>query len=307
MTIELYGDVVADEWDWLYEVFQIPHCCPKNVRDALKDLPADEDLIIEVNSPGGDVWAGFEIYGLLSKISGRTEAHIIALAASAATTITSACTKVLASPVAQFMIHQPAACAGYVNNEGARQLTNFLDSVKASIINGYVVKSGGKATRKTFEKLVDNETFMPIQDAIDLGLVDGFLDTDEEAEALLSSGGGLRLNNAAGGGIGPDGLLERYNAAVKAGTMQEVPGHPVERESTGEPEICGQMDGCAVGNHEQIAEGIRKGVEAALGAGCVNILQEDPVITENREIVENLIADWRLQAAIDLERARPMP
>ena len=34
---------------------------------------------------------------------------------------------------------------------------------------------------------------------------------------------------------------------------------------------------------------------------------EDPRITENREIVENLIADWRLQAAIDLERARPMP
>ena len=182
MKIELYGDVVSDEYDWLYSLFEIPHCCPKNVRDAMKELPEDEDLILEVNSPGGDVWAGFEIYGMLQKLQGRTEAHIIALAASAATTITSACTKVLASPVAQFMIHQPAALAGYVNNEGARQLQNFLDSVKASIINGYVVKSGGKAGRRTFEKLVDNETFMPIQDAIELGLVDGYLDTDEEAD-----------------------------------------------------------------------------------------------------------------------------
>ena len=279
MTIELYGDVVADEWDWIYEAFRIPHCCPKNVRDALKELPADEDLIIEVNSPGGDVWAGFEIYGLLQKISGRTEAHIIALAASAATTITSACTKVLASPVAQFMIHQPAAYAGFVNNEGARQLQNFLDSVKASIINGYVVKSAGKASRKTFEKLVDNETFMPIQDAIDLGLVDGFLDTDEETDELLSVGGGLKLVNSAADSVGVEGLLERYSAAVKAGTMQEVPGHPVERESAGAPESGGVATPC--------------GVPA-----------EDPVITENREIVENLIADWRLQAAIDLEKAR---
>ena len=126
MNIELYGDIVSDEWDWLYSLFNIPHCCPKNVRDALKALPEDEDLIIEINSPGGDVWAGFEIYGLLQKIAGRTEAHIIAMAASAATTITSACTKVLASPVAQFMIHQPAAYAGWLNNEGARQLQNFL-------------------------------------------------------------------------------------------------------------------------------------------------------------------------------------
>ena len=303
MTIELYGDVVADEWDWLYEVFQIPHCCPKNVRDALKELPEDEDLIIEVNSPGGDVWAGFEIYGLLSKLAGRTEAHIIALAASAATTITSACTKVLASPVAQFMIHQPAAYAGFVNNEGARQLQNFLDSVKASIINGYVVKSGGKAPRKTFEKLVDNETFMPIQDAIDLGLVDGYLDTDEESDALLSSGGGLRLNNAAGGGIGPDGLLERYNAAVKAGTMQEVPGHPVERESP-------QTDDSALTEAKNKTFEMPV-MEVLTGPECEALLAqlraEDPQITENREICENLIADWRLQAAIDLERARPMP
>ena len=216
MKIELYGDVVSDEYDWLYSLFEIPHCCPKNVRDAMKELPEDEDLILEVNSPGGDVWAGFEIYGMLQKLQGRTEAHIIALAASAATTITSACTKVLASPVAQFMIHQPAALAGYVNNEGARQLQNLLDSVKASIINGYVVKSAGKTSRKTFEKLVDNETFMPIQDAIELGLVDGYLDTDEEADALLSAGGSLKITNVACVNVDADTLLTRYEEAVKA-------------------------------------------------------------------------------------------
>ena len=287
MIIELYGDVVSDEFDWLYSLFKIPHCCPKNVREAVKALPADEDLILEVNSPGGDVWAGFEIYGLLQKISGRTEAHIIALAASAATTITSACTKVLASPVAQFMIHQPAAYAGFVNNEGARQLQNFLDSVKASIINGYVVKSAGKASRKTFEKLVDNETFMPIQDAIDLGLVDGFLDTDEEAEELLSAGGGLRLTNAADGSQTVDALLERYEAAVRAGTMQEVPEHPVSRESA--------QEACVPLSRAMINE-----VLVSVGEEPV----EDPRITENREIVENLIDTWRLQAAIDIERAR---
>ena len=274
MKIELYGDVVSDEYDWLYSLFEIPHCCPKNVRDAMKELPEDEDLILEVNSPGGDVWAGFEIYGMLQKLQGRTEAHIIALAASAATT---------ASPVAQFMIHQPAALAGHVNNEGARQLQNFLDSVKASIINGYVVKSAGKTSRKTFEKLVDNETFMPIQDAIELGLVDGYLDTDEEADALLSAGGGLKITNVACVNVDADTLLTRYEEAVKAGNLEEVPGHPVKREST--------QTGDSTLTRAAIDE-------------VMKIAGVDPVTSENREICENLISDWRLQAALDLEKVR---
>ena len=300
MKIELYGDVVSDEYDWLYTLFEIPHCCPKNVRDAMKELPEDEDLILEVNSPGGDVWAGFEIYGMLQKLQGRTEAHIIALAASAATTITSACTKVLASPVAQFMIHQPAALAGYVNNEGARQLQNFLDSVKASIINGYVVKSAGKTSRKTFEKLVDNETFMPIQDAIELGLVDGYLDTDEEADALLSAGGGLKLANTIYVNADADTLLTRYEEAVKAGNLEEVPGHPVKRESP-------QADDSALTEDKNKAFEMPE-VEVLTGPAVDALMNrlraENPRITESREICENLISDWRLQAALDLEKVR---
>ena len=300
MKIELYGDVVSDEYDWLYSLFEIPHCCPKNVRDAMKELPEDEDLILEVNSPGGDVWAGFEIYGMLQKLQGRTEAHIIALAASAATTITSACTKVLASPVAQFMIHQPAALAGYVNNEGARQLQNFLDSVKASIINGYVVKSAGKTSRKTFEKLVDNETFMPIQDAIELGLVDGYLDTDEEADALLSAGGGLKITNVACVNVDADTLLTRYEEAVKAGNLEEVPGHPVKRESA-------QNDAEPLTRAKNKAY-VMPEVEVLTGPAADALMNqlraEDPRITESREICENLISDWRLQAALDLEKVR---
>ena len=300
MKIELYGDVVSDEYDWLYSLFEIPHCCPKNVRDAMKELPEDEDLILEVNSPGGDVWAGFEIYGMLQKLQGRTEAHIIALAASAATTITSACTKVLASPVAQFMIHQPAALAGYVNNEGARQLQNFLDSVNASIINGYVVKSGGKAGRRTFEKLVDNETFMPIQDAIELGLVDGYLDTDEEADALLSAGGGLKITNVACVNVDADTLLTRYEEAVKAGNLEEVPGHPVKRESP-------QTDDSVLTDAKKKAYEMPE-AEVLTGPAADALMKqlraEDPRITESREICENLISDWRLQAALDLEKVR---
>ena len=308
MTIKLFGDVTSDEWVWLYDLFGLPCCSPKTVRDAIAQLPADEDLIIEVNSPGGDVWAGFEIFGLLQSLGERTEAHIIAMAASAATTITSACARVLASPVAQIMIHQPAVSAwGSYNNEDAGRLLNFLDSVKASIINGYLVKCGGKASRRTLEKLVDQNTWMPAQDAIKLGLVDGLLDTTEEKEAMITAGGGVSVTNSAAGN-NVASLLKSYEAAVKAGTMDEVPGHPVSREAQQDAPEAAQRETGAQENRseEDLLTPERFAAERAMETYVPGKkdFAEDPVITENREIVENLIADWRLQAAIDLEREK---
>ena len=61
--------------------------------------------------------------------------------------------------------------------------------------------------------------------------MDGYLDTDEETDALLSAGGGLKITNVACVNVDADTLLTRYEEAVKAGNLEEVPGHPVKRES----------------------------------------------------------------------------
>lgn len=324
MKIKLYGDVISDEWAWVYELFGVPCCYPKLVRDAIEKLPAGEDLIIEVNSPGGSAWAGFEIFGLLQSLGERTEAHIVALAASAATTITSACSRVLASPVAQIMIHQPVIDGGVVNNNGARELQNFLDSVKASIINSYVVKCGGKTSRKKLEQLVDRSTWMPAQDAIELGLVDGLLDTSEEAAAMITAGGGIGVTNSAGGGS-LESLLERYEAAVKAGTMEEVPGHPVRRESAQGAEAAATAAAeadCLAAGVGDLAAGVGNavrgidradGVDAtAFAALAVSRLDtgsayergEPGALPTPADIVADAVEDWTLMAAIELERAR---
>lgn len=269
MTIEMYGEIVSDDWVWLYERFGIQCCYPKQVRDAIQGLPEGEELILEINSPGGDVWAGFEIYGMLQACRSDTEAHIIALAASAATTVMCGCSRVLASPVAQIMIHQPQAFVDeYLNNDGAEHLKNYLDSVKASILNGYVIKSAGKATRKRFEELVDDSTWMPAQDAMALGLVDGLLDLDDDDAAAIAAASNIRVKNAAGLSSAPKGLLARYEAAVRAKQMAEVPGHPVVSQ---EPSTAPQKP------------------TAALSSDRADV---------------DLLGDWHLMAAINLERAR---
>lgn len=269
MTIELFGEIVSDDDAWLYDAFGIPYYSPKQLRAAIKELPAGENLVLEINSPGGDVWAGFEIYGLLQACRADTEAHIIPMAASAASTVMCGCDKVLASPVAQIMIHQPAAfVVGYLNNDGTRHLQKYLDSIKASILNGYVIKSAGKASRRKFEQLVDDSTWMPAQDALALGLVDGYLDVDDDAAAAITADGGLRVSNAAGISPTPKGLLARYEAAVRAGTMDAVPGHPVSMEPSPAQKT------------------------SAEAAPLANQTDAD------------LLGDWHLMAAIELEKAR---
>ena len=287
MTIKLFGEIVSDDWVWLYDLFGIPYCCPKQVRDAIQSLPAGEDLILEINSPGGDVWAGFEIYGMLQACRANTEAHIIPMAASAASTVMCGCDRVLASPVAQIMVHQPAAYVEeYVNNDGAKHLQNYLDSIKASILNGYVIKSAGKASRKKFEQLMDDSTYMPAQTALELGLVDGYLDLDDEAAAAITMSGGVHVSNAAGISPSPKALLARYEAAVRDGMLAAVPGHPV-------PAACAAA--CAAAPETSMPPQRIYGGAETMNAGTADMNDLPDV---------DLIGDWHLMAAIDLERAR---
>jgi len=227
MILQMRGEIIADEWAWLYDYFGEPYSCPRMLRDALRDLPADEPLILEINSPGGSVFAGFEMYGILRGCHAQTEAHVTALAASAATTLMIGCDRVLASPVAQVMIHQPSVYAGSVDNTATKEILNFLDSIKASILNGYQLKCGDKASRRQLEQLVDASTWMPVQDAIALGLVDGMLDaTEEDYAALAVSAGKITGVRNALGGPAPEDLLARYEEAVRNGAAP-VDGHPV--------------------------------------------------------------------------------
>lgn len=294
MILQMKGDIVGDDWAWLYEYFQEPYCCPKMIRDALKVLPEGESLILEINSPGGFVSAGFEMYGILRGCKRPTEAHIIALAASAATTLMIGCDRVLASPVAQIMIHQPSTYADVVNNREAKALLQFLDSIKASILDGYQIKCRDKASRQKLEQLVDASTWMPAKDAIALGLVDELLDvSEEESEVLKVSAGKLIGVVNAVGGSGPYSLLARYEEAVRNGA-EPAPGHPVAAPVTSV-------------NDTRPAGGFMltpTGLILCENGEQVLFASAPAAADAEADSVEASAPAWQQQARIDLERER---
>ena len=178
------------------------------------------------------MFAGFEMYSILRGAKCRTVAQVQSLAASAASTIMSGCEVVMMSPVAQIMLHLPATVTDGDRNahqNGAR----MLDGIKESILNGYELRCRGKTTRAQLDQLMNAESWLTAQDAVDLGLADGILYQEEGDGGVLPQnvvnavGGGIRsLAGNAGAGATREALLARYEQLVRNGA-KPADGHGV--------------------------------------------------------------------------------
>lgn len=190
MILTLKGEVMTDEWAGLYREFGFDTglYCPQDVRDAIKNLAPGEELTLEINSIGGMVDAGAEIYSILEACQNPTRAVIQSMAASAASYMIQSCDRIEITTPAQMMIHL-AACGSRGNKHTHEQAAQMLDACDRSILDTYCRKCGDKATREQLETLMENETFLTAQDALKLGLVDTIVGSDggEGSEALVAS------------------------------------------------------------------------------------------------------------------------
>lgn len=167
-TLYLNG-VISDETWWGDEV------TPKMFKDEL--LAGTGNITVWINSPGGDVFAAAQIYNMLMEYSGRVTVKIDGLAASAASVIAMAGGDVYMSPVSMLMIHNPSTIA-IGDSEEMLRAKALLDEVKESIINAYELKSG--VSRTKLAHLMDAETWMNANKAIELGFADKVMFTERE-------------------------------------------------------------------------------------------------------------------------------
>lgn len=145
-------------------------------------------VTIWINSPGGDCIAASQIYAMLMDYKGDVTVKIDGIAASAASVIAMAGTKVCMAPTALMMIHNPATMA-FGDHVDMAKAIDMLNEVKESIINAYEIKTG--LSHIQLSHMMDDETWMNAKKAIELGFADAIL-TDEkrniEPEAYAFSG-----------------------------------------------------------------------------------------------------------------------
>ena len=159
-TLFLNGTIAEESW------FD-DDVTPQIFKDELNS--GSGDITVWINSPGGDCIAAAQIYNVLMDYKGNVTVKIDGIAASAASVIAMAGTKVLVSPVSMLMIHNPMTVA-YGNSAEMQKAIDMLGSVKDSILNAYEIKTG--LSRTKLSHLMDAETWMDANKAIELGFAD---------------------------------------------------------------------------------------------------------------------------------------
>ena len=162
-TLLLEGPIAEESW-YGDEV------TPAAFREEL--FSADGPIVISVNSPGGDTIAASQIYTMLREYPGDVTVKITGIAASAASVIAMAGSRVCMSPTAMMMIHNPFTIA-MGDSEEMRRAGQLLDEVKESIINAYELKTGLSRTR--ISHMMNDETWMNPVKARELGFCDEIL------------------------------------------------------------------------------------------------------------------------------------
>jgi len=164
-TLYLNGPIAEETW-WGDEV------TPRLFKDELED--GSGPVTVWINSPGGDVFAAAQIYNMLMDYTGAVTVKIDGLAASAASVIAMAGGEVLVSPVSMMMVHNPSTMA-WGDSEEMLRAKALLDEVKQSIINAYELKTG--LPRDQLAAMMDAETWMNANKAVELGFADNFMFT----------------------------------------------------------------------------------------------------------------------------------
>ena len=151
---------------------------------------AQGDVVLWLNSPGGDCFAAAQIYNMLMDYPGSITVKIDGLAVSAASVIAMAGSTVEISPVGMILVHNPMTISIGDVQEMERAIA-LLAEVKESIINAYEIKTG--LPRAKISRLMDAETWMNAKKAMELGFADEILNgekerpTSDEADGLIFS------------------------------------------------------------------------------------------------------------------------
>ncbi len=183
--LDLNGAVITNDDAWIYDWLDMDSISPGKVRGFL-DEAAGEDVVVNINSGGGDLYSGVNIHDMLQAYGGNVEVHVCGIAASAASVIAMA-GKCLMSPASVMMIHN-TACEDYGDRREKVNTAGVLGVHDRAIASLYAQKTGRDISE--IARMMDKETYLDAQTALEYGFIDGIL-TETAAPRVVNSAGGM--------------------------------------------------------------------------------------------------------------------
>ncbi len=186
MKINVKGTIISNDDKMVYDWFEMDSTCPRDIEKALSEAKKNEEIEVIINSGGGSVFAGSEIYSLLKEYKGKITGKIVGLAASATSVIAMGCDILKISPTAQLMIHR-ASMISAGNSEDFAKGAEVLEGIDKSIANAYILKTGLK--QDELLDMMSKETWLDAKTAKRKRFADEILfDEDNKIVASFNSG-----------------------------------------------------------------------------------------------------------------------
>lgn len=147
----------------------------KLLQDELDGIT--DDVVIKLNSPGGDVFQGVEMYNYLKDHPSNITVEVTGVAASAATFILAGADKVVMNVGTTVMIHE-ASTLGWGNKADMKKVVDRLETIDESILSIYVAKTGQSESQLT--DWINSEKWFTADEAVKYGFAD---EVKKEAKA----------------------------------------------------------------------------------------------------------------------------
>lgn len=180
--INVYGVIIPNDYKWYYDWFDEDSTCPRDVIKVLNEANGEE-VEVYINSPGGIIEAGSEIYTALREYQGEIKIKIVGEACSAASIIAMAgyCEM---SPTALMMVHCVSSGARG-NHSAMEKMAEVLRTADDALSNAYVSKTG--MSKNEVLQMMEDETWLTAEQAKEKGLVDAIMFEEKEQFRLTAS------------------------------------------------------------------------------------------------------------------------
>lgn len=187
-VLKISGDIIGNDDKWIYDYFGFESTAPSDVEAAIKDLKPGEKLEVLINSCGGSVLAGQEIYSELRRRN-DVEIEIQSIAGSAASVIAMAGHSKI-SPVATIMIHNVSVSGASGDCNEMEKQAEVLRQMNEALANAYVEKTGMEMGKVL--ELMNEETWLTAKQCVELGFVDEVAKYETQ---FVNASMGLRLTD----------------------------------------------------------------------------------------------------------------
>lgn len=189
--INIRGSMIPNGYAWYYDFFGEDYTCPKNVQSVLNQANPGDEIEVYINSPGGVIDVGSEIYTLIRAASEKYDVKIyITGEACSAASIVACAGYCEMAPTALMMVHCVSSGARGNHND-LEHMAEVLRTADRAMCTAYTEKTG--MTEKEAIAMMEQETWLTAQQAKEKGLIDKVMFEEPEKKLPMVAGPLFRL------------------------------------------------------------------------------------------------------------------